>query len=166
MAVSRMASVAVVITTALVGASGWSVASLLLGNSAGEPASLHGARLGQTASQLRVAFQPPGGGRFRAAAGVTGAGDLTLAWEPMPGAPGASAPREVRFELHAGLVVAIRAIVPDASPAARGPALQVRDASVSSRSQKPDQTVSLSILARDCPTHAAEVRALLSARPH
>jgi len=168
-----MASVSVVIATALVGASGWSVASMMVGGEGGvspfstsnaHPASLHGARLGQTATQLRAAFRPPGSGRFRAAAGRAGSGDLALAWEPSPGGDAAPVPQEVRFELHAGLLVAIRATLPDANPHADGSVLEVRDASVSVREKNPDKTVSLTILARDCPTHAAEVRALLEAR--
>jgi hypothetical protein len=164
-----MASVSVVIAAALVGASGWSVASMLLGRGLSatdgrDAASLHGARLGQVAGQLRSAFAPPGAGSFRAAPGQAGNGDLALAWEPSPGGDTAIVPRDVRFELHAGLLVAIRAILPARNPHASGAPLQVRHASVVARIKNPDRTVSLTILARDCPTHAAEVRALLGDR--
>jgi hypothetical protein len=168
MAASRMASVSVVIATALVGASGWSVASMLVGDAfpggSGPAASLHGARLGQTVGQLRAAFTPPGGGSFRAAPGQAGTGDLALDWAPSPGGDVDTAPRDVRFEVHAGLLVAIRAILPARNEHAEGPALQVRDASVAVRRKNNEQTVSFTLLARDCPAHADEVRALLGAR--
>jgi len=152
-----MASVSVVIAVALVGATGWSVASTVIGAANSEPTDVHGARLGLSASDLRSRFAPPERGAFRAAADAPATGDLALDWS----ADAPTSPLRARFEFHGGLLVAIRATLPATHPLAPGPALSETAVSVLSRHENADQTVSLTILAKDCPTHAAEVRSLL-----
>ena len=165
MAVSRAAAVSVVVVVGLLGATGWAVVSTLsLG--AAEAPSFYGARLGQSASDLRRQLVPPVPGTFRAAADAPANGDLALEWFPDAGpipSAASTAPRRARFEIHSGLVVAIRATLPPASPLSDGPRLSTTPVSVLSRRENPDHSVSFSILARDCPTHAEEVRALLQA---
>jgi len=157
MTVSRMASVSIVIAVALVGATGWSVASTVIGTANSEPSDVYGARLGLGASDLRSRFAPPERGAFRAAADALTNGDLALDWS----ADARTSPLRARFEFHSGLLVAIRATLPATSPLAAGPALSETAVSVLSRHENADQTASLTILAKDCPTHAAEVRRLL-----
>ncbi len=157
MTVSRMAWVSIVIAIALVGATGWAVSSTLIGGANTEPMNVHGARLGVTASDLRGRFTPPESGAFRAAADAPANGDLALDWS----ADARTSPLRARFEFHSGLLVAIRATLPATHPLAPGPALSETAVSVLSRHENADHTVSLTILAKDCPTHAAEVRSLL-----
>lgn len=167
MAVSRAAAVSIVVVVGLLGATGWAVVSTLSIGAAEAP-TFYGARLGQSASDLRRKLVPPVRGTFRAAADAPANGDLALEWLPDPASGlsfASTAPRRARFEIHSGLVVAIRATLPPSSPLAEGPRLSTTPVSVLSRTENPDHSVSLSILARDCPTHAEEVRALLQAAP-
>lgn len=161
MAISRRALVSVAVATALVGLTSWALLSTLLATSS-EPPTFYGARLGLTASELRARFAPPVPGAFRIAADAPRSGDLALEWRPLR--PSASSPGTARFELHAGLLVAIRGTVGPNSSIADGPPLSESPVSLISRRRNLDRTVTFAILARDCPTHADEIRALLRER--
>ena len=121
----------------------------------------HGARLGMTASQLRQSFALADEGAFRAAGNAGSEGELWLEWTPTQAASLAGA----RFEFHEGLLVAIRAELHDASEATRVAAepVQLTEGTLRHRALlTPDSArVRISILSRDCPTHAEEVRRLI-----
>jgi hypothetical protein len=114
--------------------------------------SFHGVRLGMTASTVRERFEAPALGAWQSVP-QTGAGDVVLAWAAAKG------PAAARFELHSGLLVAVRAVVePSDSDAAR-PSVEASHAVVRTR-QEADGAVRITILARDCPTHHAEAERL------
>jgi hypothetical protein len=115
-----------------------------------------GARLGMTAEHLRRTFDA--GGLWRAA--PHDAGDLRLEWVPAAGAAEGGA-RHVTFELHEGLLVAIRAELDPSAPEASCRSLDVSDAAVRARGPIADGGVLVRVIARNCPTHAAEVGAIL-----
>jgi hypothetical protein len=162
MVLTRKAWAAVGLSVALVAASAWALTSLLFGPA--EPPALHGARLGLSVRELRRQFSPPGPGAFRAVAVSPATGDLALEWiaEPVSAAATVALAR-ARFEFHAGRLVAVRATLPASEALAHGPGLDAQPAWVVSRESPGNQGVLVSIIARDCPAHAAEVRALLEA---
>ena len=122
--------------------------------SAPEPVSIRGVRLGMTAAQIRDRFD-----RGTAAAWRTEVSGPDLA---LIRAPAGELDRETRFEIHAGMLVAIRMDVRDDLPEAEGGPIVTTPASVVARSHPERGRTRISVLARDCPTHAAEVSALLS----
>ena len=70
--------------------------------------------------------------------------------------------RDTRFEIHDGMLVAIRLDVPEDRPEARGDRLETTAASVLVRERAEPGRARVSLLARDCPTHAAEVARILA----
>lgn len=128
------------------------VSSLLSGSEA--PGSLRGARLGMTPAQVRDRFA--GGEPASWETEIDGA-DLTLIRGPSE-----SMDRSTRFEFHGGMLVAIRADLPEDAPEARGEAVEISAASVVVRDPAPGGRVHLRVIARDCPTHAPEVSRVLS----
>lgn len=113
----------------------------------------YGVRLGDPLAVTRARFQPgaPGGTWTSETAPAP-----VLTWTPAQ--PGAV--RHARFEFHQGLLVAARFTLAKTAPEASGPALALTRASVVSRRGEGDG-VTLTVLSRDCPDHAAEVRALV-----
>ena len=125
----------------------------------------YGARLGMTASDLRRSFSLPGD--FRVHSDGDASGELAVEWAPSASETPASPVMSARFEFHQGLLVAIRADVIDAEQAemARTQPFVANAAAVLHRQAEatsPDSTsrVRITLLARDCPTHAEEVRQL------
>jgi hypothetical protein len=163
--VAGVASVALV--TGLLGASGYAlhgaIAPLL--RDGDRPLVVHGARLGLGTADLRARLDVPARGAWR----VEGGDALTLTWIPDPTDPAsasAAVPRELRFEFHDGLLVAIRARLDPAHPLASGPPFVETAGSVVERSRAEESLVALTQLASDCPTHAAEARALRARHLH
>jgi len=122
--------------------------------SAPEPVSIRGVRLGMTADQIRERFDRGTPAAWRTE--VSGP-DLALIR-----APAGDLDREARFEIHAGMLVAIRLDVRDDLPEAAGDPIVTTPASVLARSRPEPGRTRISLLARDCPTHADEVSGLLS----
>jgi hypothetical protein len=118
---------------------------------------LHGVALGMTAEQIGARFDAAGGGTWERRR--QGKIDV-LTWRSRVDAPGA---RELRFDLHDGLLVAIRARVPPADELAQGLRLTVTPLSLTARLPRADGAVDYVTLARDCTTSADEVAALLGA---
>lgn len=117
------------------------------------PPEIRGVPFGATAPEVRERFAAPGEGRWRA----FDDGDVhVLEWR------GQGRDR-YRFELHAGLLVAVRATVPDTDPWAAGDRLDATAATVVTRAPE-EGGVAVTILSRDCPAHAAEVKRLLAQR--
>lgn len=116
------------------------------------PFVLHGVLLGMTPSDVRDRFvgQPQGVWHSEMRA------DPVLVWT----APGTTA----SFEFHGGILVAVRMLVRASDPAAQGRSLDVSNASVLVRRLQTDGRVEVTLLARDCPTHAEEVRRLIPSR--
>jgi len=116
----------------------------------------HGVRLGMTASAVRVRFSEPALGSWQSLPQV--AGDEVLAWKAAKG------PEQAKFEFHSGMLVAVRAVVSANDEAASRPELETSSAVVRVRAQGDEGTVKVTILARDCPTHAAEAARVVAGR--
>jgi len=131
----------------------------------------YGARLGMSASELRRGFSLPGD--FRVHSDGDADGELALEWAPPAGEEGSSYFSFVRFEFHQGLLVAVRADTMDPSQAhlARTQPFVADAAAVLHRSvqaHRSDSTtrVRITLLSRDCPTHADEVHQLTGLSAH
>ena len=70
---------------------------------------------------------------------------------------------EIRFEIHEGLLTAVRARVDVKDNAAKGPGIEITPMLVTARHPRGDGTVDYTSIARDCTAHADEVNALLAA---
>jgi hypothetical protein len=118
----------------------------------------HGVRLGMTMEQAHAAFAPggPGQGEVELACG-----GIRLEWKPEGQAP----VRWARFELHEGILEAIRARVAADDFAASGEPLASTASVVVARERSDDGDVAVAILSRQCPEHSAEVEQLLARGP-
>ncbi len=122
------------------------------------PFSFHGVHLGMTPADVRARFDAAREGALRASLGDGGAYALELAG-------GAGTVRSARLEFHEGLLVAIRAELDPRDPLAGAQGRAVSGAAVRVMREGPNGSVALTILSRTCPTHADEVRSLLSDDP-
>ncbi len=111
-------------------------------------------RLGMAPRDVRERFQPGGEGTWQTALGA--ADDTVLEWT----ARDAKAPvAQARFEFHLGMLVAIRARLnetvsrEDVSATAK---------TVTLKAPAPEGGTSVTVLARDCPTHKDEAESLAS----
>jgi hypothetical protein len=131
------------------------VASALVACRRGDPGvaerlpDFYGARLGMAPRDVRAAFAEPG------AWTTVPAKELTLSWKRT----GTSEVSDAEFEFHNGLLVAFRATVAASAAFAKGMRV-VTPAAVRVCSGEGRER-SCRAVARDCPTHADEVRALL-----
>ncbi len=110
-----------------------------------------------TAPEVRQRFAAGAPGHW--AASTSSVGEEALVWT----AESAAAPvATAAFEFHDRILVAVRAALAASAPEASGPPRVVTPVTV--RALAPgDPASSLTILARDCPTHAPEVARLLAA---
>ncbi len=115
--------------------------------------SFHGARLGMTPGDVRSRFDVPG--ELRAGTGEDGT--YTLELESAAGTV-----RSARFEFHEGVLVAVRAELDPRDPSAGRTGLSLSDSTVRKTSAGANGGLELTLIARDCPTHADEVRTLIS----
>ena len=88
---------------------------------------------------------------------VAPAEELAYAWNGH-----ADGVRSLRLELHEGKLVAVRARIAASHPLAQGDRLWRSASAVLSRAARPDGDIDFVLIARDCPTHRAEVARLLS----
>lgn len=121
----------------------------------------HGARLGMSASSVRSAFPRP--------LSVDLSGELALTWSAASSSASSSVASEplvddalgtvtdVRFEFHLGLLVAVRATGESASTETQ---FSLTDAAFRRVADDSQGRATLLWIARDCPTHAEEVRRL------
>lgn len=127
-----------------------------------ETVEVHGVALGMTPSDVRSRFDARGPGVWRSEMRA----EPVLVWTPSgttpmsPSTPTTSA----TFEFHRGILVAVRLLVHGTDRAAQGRSLDVQAASVLVRRVQADGRVEVTLLARDCPTHAEEVRRLMRGR--
>ncbi|HEY8429895.1 MAG TPA: hypothetical protein VIL20_16035 [Sandaracinaceae bacterium] len=118
---------------------------------------VRGVKLGVAPSQARRMLHTGAPGSFA----TTAVGeDFALTWTP-EATPAEL--RSARLEFHLGQLVALRLNLSPEAPEARGPELEVSEASVLTRERTPEG-VTLTWLARSCPTHADEVRRRLAER--
>ncbi len=128
---------------------------------ASEPAipTIGEVRLGMTPNQVRQRFE---GGLVASWRTEIDGSDLRLIREPA-----GEFDRESHFEFHNGMLVAIRVDLREDAPLAIGDPLVISAGSVMTRSHEHVGRVILTVLARDCPTHADEVsRILLAGQSH
>jgi hypothetical protein len=131
----------------------------------------HGARLGMTASQLRRGFALVGD--FSVQSAGESDGELAVEWVPRADEQGSSVFSFARFEFHQGLLVAVRADTRDPSQATLArtqpfvaDAAAVLHRHVDGHSSDSTARVRITLLSRDCPTHAEEVRQLTGLSAH
>ena len=117
---------------------------------------LRGVWLGMTPTDVRERYRAPVQGTWRSEMRA----DPVIIWSALSPEPGSTA----SFEFHGGVLVAVRMVVPTSDPDAQGPSLDVSTASVLVRQGSTDGRVELTLLARDCPTHAEEIHRLLNRR--
>ncbi|MCA9577981.1 MAG: hypothetical protein KC668_21250 [Myxococcales bacterium] len=133
----------------------------------------HGARLGMSASELRRGFVYEG--VYRVHSDGDADGELAVEWAPASTSSDEGVPpfSSVRFEFHQGLLVAIRADSADPGElrlAQSHPfvadAAAVLHRSVIEHSSASTARVRVTLLSRDCPTHADEVHQLMALGAH
>ena len=116
------------------------------------PADFMNVRLGMTPAQVRARIAQPG--RFVSTTDAEGL--LVLTWTPNDPADPVE---EARFEVHDGMVVAIRVRLRQERPAD----LAIAPEYVRRTSPGPNGGAELTLLARGCPLHEEEVADLLRA---
>ena len=111
--------------------------------------------LGMTPTAVRDTFHP-GEGQWRNE--VDGAGTLHLFWTPEQAE---SSVKSAEFEVHGGVLVAMRAVLSSAHPAANDPS-DVDDVRLRHVRQVDPDTVQVLWIAKDCPVHRDELERLES----
>lgn len=119
-----------------------------------EPLTEYRVRLGMTPADVRATFAAPSAdaSQWR----VDSSGETALEWR--------GGNRFFRFEFHNAQLMAVRARVESRDPSTHGPSLEVSTAAVLRRLAREDGRVELTLLARDCPSHAEEARRLINSR--
>ncbi len=118
--------------------------------------TFHGVRLGMTPSDVRARYALDGD--FRAS--TTDDGEYLLDFAPRESTD--STVRSARFEFHLGLLVAVRAELTPDDPWAAGEGVAATESAVRETTVLSTDRVHVTLIARNCPTHADEVRRLLS----
>ncbi|MEM9069939.1 MAG: hypothetical protein AAGE52_15610 [Myxococcota bacterium] len=126
----------------------WAMVSMASPTS--DPTAFMNVRLGMSSSQIRARVEAPG--QWSSTMGEDGL--LLLHWE------GQGDVESARFELHEGILVAIRADY----RAPRTEELTIAPEAVRQVKTSPAGNGELTILARGCPVHEDEVEALIDAR--
>lgn len=114
-------------------------------------------RLGMAPRDVRARFQPGADGAWQTAVGT--GDDTIIAWTS---SDEGSAVKEVRFEFHLGMLVAIRART-SKKTAAESIATTARTVTV--RAPADEGGTVVTVLARDCPTHKDEAEAFVARAP-
>ncbi len=131
------------------------LASLLFAAcTAPDPQRFLGVRLGMSASQVRDNFARPGSWEVE----TSPDGLLHMGWTPIDAADGV---QSAHFELHEGLLVAVRASLADPSLVVGDPHIELPEL-VRVLDPGAGDTADFTLIARNCPLHAAEVTALLA----
>lgn len=116
-----------------------------------------GASFGMTGEQIRERFEGSGAGTWSRS--VEGKVEV-LRWERT--ASSGLWPASIRFELHDGLLTAIRARLEPGGLLSGGPPLEETPFSVTARRPLPDGSIDYVALVRDCKLQQAEIATLLS----
>jgi len=134
------------------------------------PTAFHGVKLGMRPDDVRARYDVPGG-HWKNDGGTGGAG-LKLTWQrdgkgtSSAGGGDAGLDRAI-FEFHNGLLVAVRAtfLAPaDDAWLAGGPRSETPSTVIARDAE--NQLRQLRWIAKDCPEHEAEVRAILAPGAH
>lgn len=129
------------------------VPACITGCTRDEPSPFPGIRLGMAPRDVRDRFEQGGLGTWQTRAGTQG--DTALEWTATAAAsPVASA----RFEFHNGMLVALRARLPEQ---ATGETVRTSAKTVTLRAPAPDGGTAVTLIARDCPTHREEAETLM-----
>ena len=155
---------------ALVVPAGLALARMVAGPST-DPSAWAGVRLGMSTQQVRERYDAPGTWSTETLpdgtlvlAHARSEADTEPRSEAGEGAEGPVSPaKSVRFEFHEGLLVAVRARVP-ARSASAGDRLEIVPEAVRREATTPEGDLQITIIARNCPVHRAEVEELLSTR--
>lgn len=136
-------------------------ASLALACSKGAPVEFHGVKLGMQPGDVRARFDLPSGHwKNDGGTSTVGGGALKLTWKRDSGSEG---PEEAVFEFHNGLLVAIRAhYAAGAQDAFANGAARLETSSTVLARDEQGGAKDVRWIAKDCPEHADEVRAILS----
>jgi hypothetical protein len=118
--------------------------------------TFHGVRLGMTPSDVRARYELPGD--FRAT--TTEEGDYLLDFAPDETSE--ASVHSARFEFHLGLLVALRAEIAPGDPWADDRGVTVTESAVRETTEESPDRVQVTLIARNCPTHADEVQRLLA----
>jgi hypothetical protein len=118
------------------------------------PLANYRVQLGMTPADVRATFAPPSavGSQWRVESGR----ETALEWR--------GGGRSFRFEFHGAQLMGVRAILESRDPSTQGDSLDVTNATVLRRHVREDGRVELTLLARDCPSHAEEARRLIAGR--
>ena len=119
-----------------------------------------GAAFGMTGEQIKERFEGSGAGTFSFA--KEGEKEV-LRWDRK--AAGGPWPESIRFELHDGILTAIRAKLEPGGVLTDGPPLEESPFSVTARRPLPDGRVDYVALVRDCTRQQGEIAALLASAP-
>jgi hypothetical protein len=119
-----------------------------------EPLHAYRLRFGMTPADVRATFSAPTAedSRWR----VDSSAEPALEWRGRN--------RSFRFEFHNAQLMAVRAVVESRDPSTHGGALEVSTAAVLRRVVREDGRVELTLVARDCPSHAEEARRLIASQ--
>lgn len=119
-----------------------------------EPLYAYRLRFGMTPADVRATFAAPTAedSRWR----VDSSAEPALEWRGRN--------RSFRFEFHNAQLMAVRAVVESRDPSTHGRALEVSTAAVLRRVVREDGRVELTLVARDCPSHAEEARRLVASQ--
>jgi len=139
---------------------GWIAGRTYKRATAQQIAELHGVRLGMTIPQAKAGFDLGPKGQWSVAAGCEGG---SLDWKPEDAA--STSVRWARFEVHDGVVVALRLRLAPDDPNAGGERLQTSDDAVAARETLGEGEVAVALLDRRCLEHAPEVSQLLAGGP-
>lgn len=144
-------------TLALVVPAVWALQSRVFGLAEARR-DFHGVWLGMTTHQVRERYALPGSW----STATQPDGLVVLQWLP---AAEESDVTSARFEVHQGLLVAVRAELAAGAPR-HLPPLEVASDLVQTSEIRPDGTTYVRLIARNCPLHAAEVAPLLASTPN
>lgn len=151
-----------VLAVALVVTSATSTAAMTAcrgGDDTAANAGVPDVRLGMSPRDVRDRFAPGTDGSWQTQIAKNPGEDTVLAWKAHHAA---SAPiSEARFEFHLGMLVAVRAHLRTSQASSRA-ATTVTPKTVTVRAPHDEGGTTLTILARDCPTHHEEAEAAVS----
>ncbi len=139
---------------------GWIAGRTYQRATAQQIAELHGVRLGMTIAQAKAGFDLGPKGQWSVADGCEGG---SLDWKPADAA--SSSVHWARFEVHEGIVMAVRARLAPDDPNAEGEQLRTSNDAVAARETLGGGEVAVALLDRNCLEHSPEVSQLLAGGP-
>ncbi|MDP3276679.1 MAG: hypothetical protein Q8Q09_15885 [Deltaproteobacteria bacterium] len=135
-----------------VAALAWSRMDFRAARGADDALAQYGIRLGMSPADVRATFSlgHAEGSQWRVVADA----EPALEWR--------SGARSMRFEFHGAQLMAVRAMLLLRDPSTQGRQIEVSTATVVRRHPQSDGRVEVTLLARECPTHAAEAQRIIT----